>query len=82
MNVQRAGGRLLSRAAADQPVRAFADEGQLSCAGALLACRHARRRWRGVVRAVVAVVDHDPFYVSVLGVRPRGELGLGGVGVL
>ena len=60
----------------------FADERELTYAGALLARRDPRRRWRGVVRAVVAVVDHDAVCVAVLGVRPRGELGLGGVGVL
>ena len=55
---------------------------RLGIAGALLACRLPRRRRRGVVRAVVSVVDYDPVCVSVLGVRPRGQLGLGGTGVL
>src|SRR4051812_26450379 len=86
LNVQPARARWrareLSRAAADHPVRAFAHQGQLACAGALLACRDPRRRWRGVVRAVVSVVDHDPVCVSVLGERSRGQLGLGGAGVL
>src|SRR4051794_20303237 len=48
----------------------------------LLACRLARGGRRGVVGAVVAVVDDDPFGVAVLGARASGELGLGGVGVL
>ena len=41
-----------------------------------------RGGWSGVVRAVVAVVDHDAFGAMVLGVREGDELGLGGGGVL
>src|SRR5829696_9873563 len=55
----------LSRAAAYELACLLADEGQPACAGALLACRHARRRWCGVARSVVAVVDHDPICVAV-----------------
>ena len=61
---------------------AFTDARQLAGVGELFAGRHARWGRRGIVCAVVAVVDDDPFCVAVLGARPRGELGLGGIAML
>jgi hypothetical protein len=63
-------------------VNAFADEGKLAFAGTPLARRDARRSGCGVACAVISVVDNDSLCVSVLGVHPRGELGLGGAAVL
>ena len=44
--------------------------------------RSSGRAWRrrGVVRAVVAVVDHDPVGAAFVGDRTRGRLGVGGGG--
>src|SRR4051794_6408834 len=71
-----------SACGAGELANAFAHEGQPARAGKLLACRRTRRGRRGLVPAVVAVVDDDPICVSVFGPRPRGELGLGGITVL
>jgi hypothetical protein len=62
-------------------VNAFADDGELALAGAPLARRDPRRSGCGVAHAVISVVDNDSWCVSVLGVPPRGELGLGSAAV-